>query len=66
VENGKNGYVVQENNVNDLYKAMKTIIDLDFKLMGKISRKIFEEKNNFITMADGFTNAINYVNIKKG
>lgn len=62
VENGVNGFVVKQNDVTELYHAMKKILDCDLKKMGQVSRRIFEEKNDFIKMADAFTSAINYVN----
>lgn len=61
IEEGKNGYIINENNIDDLYKAMNRLIHADVKKMGQISRQIFEVKNNFNNMADGFSDAINYV-----
>jgi glycosyltransferase involved in cell wall biosynthesis len=65
IYNGVNGFIIKENDVTELYHAMKKILDLDLKKMGLLSRKIFDEKNNFNQMADAFTKAINYVNKKK-
>jgi len=61
VINGYNGFVVQQNDVIALYKAMKKILELDLSELGNNSRKLFEEKNNFKEMANGFSQAINYV-----
>jgi glycosyltransferase involved in cell wall biosynthesis len=61
VYNGKNGLIVQENDVNQLYEAMRTILDQDLEKMGKCSRRIFEEKNDYVRMADAFTNAISHM-----
>ena len=61
VINGYNGFVVQQNDVIALYKAMKKILELDLSKLGNNSRKLFEEKNNFKEMANGFSQAINYV-----
>jgi glycosyltransferase involved in cell wall biosynthesis len=58
---GYNGFVVPENNSDELYQAMNTILKYDLNQMGNNSRKIFEEKNNYIKMANGFSNAIDYV-----
>jgi hypothetical protein len=52
---------VPENNSDELYQAMNTILKYDLNQMGNNSRKIFEEKNNYIKMANGFSNAIDYV-----
>ena len=59
--NGYNGFIVQEDNVEELYKAMNKILEFDLIQMGNNSRKIFEEKNNYTKMANGFTDAIAYV-----
>lgn len=61
IENGFNGFVVGENSVGELYRAMEKIIECDLNQMGNNSRKIFEEKNNFTKMANGFNDAIAYV-----
>ena len=58
---GYNGFVVQENNVDELYQAMNKILAFDLIQMGNNSRKIFEKKNNYTKMANGFTDAIAYV-----
>ena len=55
VINGYNGFVVKDNNVTALYRAMKNILNLDLVQMGMRSRQIFMEKNNFIRMANAFT-----------
>jgi glycosyltransferase involved in cell wall biosynthesis len=61
IKDGYNGFVVRENNVDELYRAMNNILKCDLIKMGNNSRKIFEEKNNYIKMANGFTDAIDYV-----
>jgi glycosyltransferase involved in cell wall biosynthesis len=61
VIDGKNGLVIKENNVYELYKGMKKILDMDFIKMGKNSRQIFETKNNYYKMASGFIKAIAHV-----
>jgi len=66
VVKGHNGFVVQEGSVSDLLKAMQNILVEDLDLMGKNSRKIFENKNNFETMAEGFSRAIEYVTNNTG
>lgn len=59
--NGYNGFVVEDNNVMALYRAMNNILNLDFVQMGMNSREIFKEKNDFTQMANAFTAAINHV-----
>jgi len=61
VNDGYNGFVVRENSVDELYHAMNNILNCDLIQMGNYSRKIFEEKNNYIKMANGFSDAIDYV-----
>jgi len=55
-----NGYVVKENNVESLYKAMNKILGKDLNRMGINSRTLFDKKNDFVKMANGFTAAIEY------
>ena len=57
---GYNGCIVEDNDVMNLYKAMERIINLDFVQMGLNSRSLFEKKNDFIRMADGFSLAIEH------
>ena len=61
IQDGINGFVVQENNVDELFRAMDKILECDLDAMGKKSRQIFEEKNSYARMANGFTNAAAYV-----
>ena len=61
VKEGYNGCVAKENSVKDLYLALNKIIRLDIKQMGKNSRDLFEQKNNYNKMADGFSEAIKFV-----
>jgi glycosyltransferase involved in cell wall biosynthesis len=61
VYDNRNGFVVQEKDVGQLYEAMKRILDLDLEEMSKCSRQIFEEKNDHVKMADAFSRAITYV-----
>ncbi len=55
-----NGFVVKENDVRRLYKAMNRILEMDLIRMGMNSRILFEKKNNFTQMANGFTRAIEH------
>ena len=64
VFNGYNGFVVQSNDVFELYEAMKHILQMDIAMMGRNSRKIFTAMNNFKKMAEGFGNAIVHVRNK--
>jgi glycosyltransferase involved in cell wall biosynthesis len=61
INEGYNGFVVQENNIEELHQAMKKILECDLIQMGINSRNIFEEKNNYAKMANGFTDAVAYV-----
>jgi glycosyltransferase involved in cell wall biosynthesis len=66
VKEGYNGYVVKNKNVQELYTAMHKIL-LNPQLakeMGKNSRKMFEEKNDYGKMFKAFENAISYVRQK--
>jgi len=49
VKDGQNGYIVKEGSVDELYEAMRKISSNKQNLirMGKKSRTIFEEKNNY-------------------
>ena len=66
VENGVNGFVVGEKNTNELYSAMKYILSMEeIRVnMGKASRKIFEEKNNYNKMHEVMSNSIKHVENK--
>ncbi len=55
---GYNGFIVKEHNIKSLYNAMTKIKKLDTIKMGNNSRMLFESKNNYIKMADGFSSAI--------
>ena len=61
IREGYNGFLVRENSVVELYKAMSKILECDLILMGNNSREIFEQKNNYFKMANGFCDAIDYV-----
>jgi len=65
VKNGINGYVVKNANADDLYKALYKILAEDSlrEEMGKNSRKIFEDFNNFERMYEGFKNAIEFTRL---
>jgi glycosyltransferase involved in cell wall biosynthesis len=63
VKNGINGYVVKNQDSQAICMALKKVLE-DSKLreaMGKNSRKIFEEFNDFNKMFEGFRQAIDYV-----
>lgn len=64
VVDGYNGFIVKDNHVVDLYKAMKKISSLDLVKMGMNSRSLFEKKNDFLRMANGFTSAIEHAKRK--
>lgn len=60
IEEGNNGFVVKENNVEELYEAMNRLLGIDTEEVGRLSRQIFETKNDYNKMAYGFTQAINH------
>jgi len=65
VKNGWNGYIVKNGDIYDLYEAMFKIIS-DEKLMmemGKNSRKIFEEFNDYDKAIKELKKAIDYVKV---
>jgi len=63
VKDGVNGYVVQQGNCNALYQALRRIVEDSSTrdVMGKNSRRLFEEFNDFGKMFEGFKKAIEYV-----
>lgn len=63
VKDGINGYAVKNKNVDELYKALYNILSNDElkEKMGKNSRKIFEEKNDYEKMLEEFKNTIEHV-----
>lgn len=67
VENGRNGYIVEEKNIEEMCRAMKKIlIDDNVKnSMGKESRKIFEDKNDYTKFFCKLKNTIESTSIKK-
>lgn len=56
--NGENGYIVENNNVEAMYTAMKNILSLDYQALSSKARAVYDEKNDFFAMADGFSTAI--------
>ncbi|MDL1975762.1 MAG: glycosyltransferase family 4 protein [Deltaproteobacteria bacterium] len=58
---GYNGFVVQADNISELYQAMNKVLGCDLIQMGINSRKVFDEKNDYAKMANGFTDAIVHV-----
>ncbi len=62
IKKGVNGYMVKHGSVEELYKAMKKILEDDNlrKRMGKESKKLIKEKFNYDNMSKGFENAVNY------
>jgi glycosyltransferase involved in cell wall biosynthesis len=58
VVDGHNGFIVKDNHIVDLYKAMERILRLDLVQMGINSRTLFDQKNDFSQMANAFTSAI--------
>lgn len=65
VKNRENGYVVESSNVNELHKAMKTIVE-NPKLLAKMRERSKELINNFgpDAQARGFLRAINHVSLR--
>lgn len=63
---GYNGFVVKENDVLDLHRAMDNILRSDLSLMGRNSRLLFERQNNFDKMANSFSLAFEHARLKPG
>jgi glycosyltransferase involved in cell wall biosynthesis len=63
VKENINGYIVKKGDINELYRALTRILDNEElrTIMGRNSRKIFEEFNDFDKMFKGFKQAIDYV-----
>lgn len=67
VKDGYNGYVIEKGNAEELYVALKGILS-DEELrrkMGKNSRKVFEEFNNYEKVVNNLKNALEFVKNKK-
>ena len=62
VKNGYNGFVVENNNVEDLYRALIKILSNPnmAKKMAEKSREVFEEFNDYNKMFKGIDNALRY------
>ncbi len=62
IKNEYNGYVVEEKNVEELYRAIKRVLfnEEKMKLMGKNSRKTFENKNNYRIFSEVLHQSIEY------
>jgi glycosyltransferase involved in cell wall biosynthesis len=62
VKEGVNGFVFRNGEVDDLYSGLKKILESEDlrDVMGKNSRRIFEEFNDFNKMFEGFKKAIDY------
>ncbi|OEU41977.1 hypothetical protein BGV40_12055 [Methanosarcina sp. Ant1] len=62
IENGYNGYTVEEKNADELYNSMKKMLynDENMRLMGENSRKIFEKKNNYVSLSETLNLSIEY------
>lgn len=62
VIDGYNGYVVKEKSSDEVYKALKKLIqDENWLLFGANSKKLIENQFNMDNYAKGFVNAFNYV-----
>lgn len=62
ITNGYNGYMVEENNIDELYKALFEILnnkELEIQ-MGDNSKKIINNSYKYSDMADGFKKAFMY------
>jgi glycosyltransferase involved in cell wall biosynthesis len=64
VIDGYNGFIVRENDVTHLSKAMEKIIAMDLIQMGTNARSVFDTKNDFAQMAKAFTSAIEHTILK--
>lgn len=62
IVNGKNGYIIDTENVEQLrYTLMKILSDNNIKYMGSCSLQIFNEKCSLDIAVEGLVNAIKYV-----
>ena len=63
VKESTNGYIVKNGDINALHRALTKILGNEElrTIMGRNSRKIFEEFNDFDKMFEGFKQAIDYV-----
>lgn len=61
VEDGKNGFIIDEADVDQLYEKIESILCSDnSNHMGEVSFNIMKEKFNIEERVSGFINAINY------
>lgn len=62
--NNVNGFIVEEKNVEQLYQAIKYILFNKDRMikMGKQSRKIFENKNNYSKFYEMLDKSLKYLN----
>lgn len=62
VINDYNGYIVNHSSVNELETAIIKILSNDDKIreMGKRSRQIFGEKNDYLNMVNAFRKAVDF------
>jgi glycosyltransferase involved in cell wall biosynthesis len=65
VVHGRNGFICAPDDPLALYNTLVSCTKGEFIRMGKESRKIYDDKNSFSTMADGFSNAIDHVSCVK-
>lgn len=63
IQNGKNGFIVPEQDSNALYRSMRIVLSNDEKRvkMGKNSKEIVENRFSYQNMVEGFNKAIKYV-----
>ncbi|AKB29739.1 hypothetical protein MSSIT_3020 [Methanosarcina siciliae T4/M] len=62
IKNEYNGFVVEEKNIEELYESIKKILSNEelMGVMGKNSRKNFEDKNNYRTFFETLNKSIEY------
>jgi glycosyltransferase involved in cell wall biosynthesis len=67
IKDGINGYVVEEQNSEALFKAMYRILSDDAleKKMGEASKKIIERGFTYQNMIEGFNQAVEYIRNEK-
>lgn len=61
IKQGKNGFIVPENDIIALTKAMEKLYNANLEKMGRYSRKLYKEKFNHKNMAKKFAEAIKHV-----
>jgi glycosyltransferase involved in cell wall biosynthesis len=60
IKEGKNGFVVEDKNVNQLYESLEKVLNNDPAFMGKCSLEIIKTNYTTKNVIEGFLSAIEY------